>query len=215
MKQLYNQLFDFAIEDEIVDKNPARSFVLNKNITRQINENKRTHIPFSEVEMNLLWHNMFTNQTIDMLIVQCYTGWRPTELCELKTENINLAEGIMIGGIKTKAGKNRIVPIHNRIMEIIKYYYNPDSTYLFTQKGKKISYDYYRDHFNIIMQYLNFNSNHKPHDGRVQFVTSAKKYDLNEYAIKYIVGHNISDITEKVYTRRSIEWLKSEINKIP
>lgn len=215
MKQLYNQLFDFAIEDDIIDKNPARSFVLNKNIKRQINENKRTHIPFSDIEMNILWQYRLKNQTVDMILVQCYSGWRPTEICELKTENIDFKTGIMIGGIKTRAGKNRIVPIHGKILEIIEHYYDPNKTYLFNNKGKHISYDLYREHFMIIMQGFKFNINHKPHDGRVHFVTSAKKYDMNEYAIKYIVGHNISDLTERIYTRRSIEWLKTEIQKIP
>lgn len=42
----------------------------------------------------------------------------------------------------------------------------------------------------------------------------AKKYNVDEYAIKYIVGHSISDITEKVYTERKSDWLKSEIEKI-
>lgn len=46
------------------------------------------------------------------------------------------------------------------------------------------------------------------------FVTMAKKYSVDEYAIKYIVGHAINDITEKVYTKREIEWLKTEIEKI-
>lgn len=46
------------------------------------------------------------------------------------------------------------------------------------------------------------------------FVTMAKKYGVDEYAIKYMVGHKISDITEKVYTQREFEWLKDEIEKI-
>ena len=41
-----------------------------------------------------------------------------------------------------------------------------------------------------------------------------KKSNVDEYAIKYIVGHHISDITEKVYTQRSRDWLKNEIEKI-
>ena len=45
-------------------------------------------------------------------------------------------------------------------------------------------------------------------DGRKHFVTAAKKYGVDEYAIKYIVGHKISDITEKVYTDREFVWLK-------
>lgn len=48
----------------------------------------------------------------------------------------------------------------------------------------------------------------------MHFVTMAKKYGVDEYAIKYIVGHVINDITEKVYTKREIEWLKTEIEKI-
>ena len=32
--------------------------------------------------------------------------------------------------------------------------------------------------------------------------------------IKYMVGHKISDITEKVYTAREFEWLRTEIEKI-
>lgn len=55
---------------------------------------------------------------------------------------------------------------------------------------------------------------HRPHDGRKHFVTMAKKYGVDEYAIKYMVGHKISDITEKVYTQREFEWLKDEIEKI-
>lgn len=42
----------------------------------------------------------------------------------------------------------------------------------------------------------------------------AKKAEVDQYAIKYIVGHKIDDITERVYTQREPEWLKSEIEKI-
>lgn len=49
---------------------------------------------------------------------------------------------------------------------------------------------------------------------RKTFVTLAKKYNLDEYAIKRIVGHTITDITEEVYTDRDFEWLKEEMQKI-
>lgn len=56
---------------------------------------------------------------------------------------------------------------------------------------------------------------HRPHDGRVQFTTMAKEYNMDEYAIKYIIGHQIRDLTERVYTKRNLEWLRNEISKIP
>lgn len=37
---------------------------------------------------------------------------------------------------------------------------------------------------------------------------------MNDFIIKQIVGHTTEDITERVYTHRSIESLKDEIEKI-
>ena len=56
--------------------------------------------------------------------------------------------------------------------------------------------------------------NHKPHDTRHTFITLAKKAGMNEYILKLIVGHAIQDITEKVYTHRTMEELQAEIEKI-
>lgn len=49
---------------------------------------------------------------------------------------------------------------------------------------------------------------------RKHFVTMAKKAEVDQYAIKYIVGYKIDDITERVYAQREPEWLKNEIKKI-
>ena len=67
----------------------------------------------------------------------------------------------------------------------------------------------------MVRDELKLNLEHRPHDGRKHFVTMAKKAGVDEYAIKYMVGHKISGITEKVYTQREFEWLKEEIEKIP
>ena len=56
--------------------------------------------------------------------------------------------------------------------------------------------------------------NHKPHDTRHTFITLAKEANMNDFIIKQIVGHTTEDITERVYTHRSIESLKDEIEKI-
>lgn len=61
---------------------------------------------------------------------------------------------------------------------------------------------------------LKLNPEHKPRDGRKQFITMAKNKGVDEFAIKRIVGHAIQDITENVYTVRDVEWLKQEIEKV-
>lgn len=78
----------------------------------------------------------------------------------------------------------------------------------------QLTYPRYQKAFEAIVTALNLNPEHRPHDGRTHFVTTAKRYGVDEYAIKYMVGHKISDITEKIYTKREFEWLKTEIEKI-
>ena len=68
--------------------------------------------------------------------------------------------------------------------------------------------------FNTIKKDLMLDPDHRPHDPRMHFVTMAKRYGVDEYAIKKIIGHQINDLTEKVYTKRDPEWLKKEIEKI-
>ena len=55
---------------------------------------------------------------------------------------------------------------------------------------------------------------HRPHDTRHTFITLAKDAGMDEYIIKLIVGHSIEDVTEKVYTHRTMEQLHTEIEKI-
>lgn len=78
----------------------------------------------------------------------------------------------------------------------------------------KFTYDKYRHRLILSKRVLHLNEDRRPHDGRTRFVTSAKKYKVDEYAIKYMVGHAITDITEKVYTKRETKWLQEEIEKI-
>ena len=40
-----------------------------------------------------------------------------------------------------------------------------------------------------------------------------QKYSVDEFAIKYIVGHTINDVAERVYTTLDFSWMKAEICK--
>lgn len=160
------------------------------------------------------------------MLIQCYSGWRPQELGLLELKDVDLENWTFRGGMKTDAGENRVVPIHSRIQDLVLRKYQEaealGSPYLLNwtdpnnrnKKNIKLTYARYQKAFERIRDDLKLNSNHRPHDGRTHFVTIAKRYGVDEYAIKYMVGHKISDITEKVYTRREFAWLREEIEKI-
>ena len=222
IKYIFNHIYSYAIEARIVDHNYAKDFSLDKKIFIQKNSEHKNKIPFTQEEMDKLWKSIEFIPFADMIIYACYSGWRPRELCELKISNINIEENYIIGGIKTSAGKNRIVPIHPKVKNIIKKYYDNaikyNSEFLFNdiekKKGIGLSYDQYLSRFNKVMNMLNFRKEITPHYTRHTFITKAKYYGVNEYILKLIVGHEIGDLTEHVYTHREIDELMKEISKI-
>ena len=213
IKTLWNHMFDYAIEYEIVDRNYSRMFSIDEKRTTQ-----KLHMVFTEEEMSLLWSNK-CDPLASMILIQCFMGWRPRELCEIKIEDVNFVENTITGGVKTDAGKKRRVYVLPAIKEMVEEWYNKalsiNSQYLFTtESGNRFDYFAYRYRFTRTLKHLGINSEHRPHDPRKHFITMAKKAKVDEYVIKKIVGHDISDITEKIYTDRDAEWLKHEMLKI-
>ena len=221
IKSMFNLMLDYALEYELVDKNYARTFNVSDDVLQEKEDTKRGHIPFTNEEITLLWENI-DMPYVDVILFQCYSGWRPQEIGLLRLENVDLEKGIMIGGMKTEAGTNRIVPIHEKIKDIVEKKYKEaeelGSEYLFnctdSRTGTALTYDKYAKRFIKVRDILHLNPQHRAHDPRMHFITMAKKYDMDEYALKYIVGHAIDDITEKVYTKRETDWLIREIAKI-
>jgi integrase len=224
IKSLFNLLLDYAVEQEIVTENYSRKFAVSRNLRQEMKESTTSHKNFTDEEMTVLWDHVDSTKYVDLLLIQCYSGWRPQELGLIKMKDTDIENWMFSGGMKTDAGKNRVVPIHSRIRPLVQRYYEKaleyNSEYLFNVEGLAdksdvfLSYEKYKRCFHKTIDELGLKKDHRPHDGRVQFVTMAKKYGVDEYAIKYMVGHYISDLTEKVYTRRDSEWLASEIEKI-
>lgn len=220
IKSMFNLMFDWAYAREIVDRNYARAFELDKETKiKQVRE-KRKNTIFSKEEIDLLWKNVDKIAFVDMVLCGIYSGWRPQELAILKIKDIDLELQVMYGGMKTDAGKDRCVPIHPLIQPLIAKRYAEakelGSNYLFNdingQQGIYMTYDKYRGRFNKVVERLQMD--HHPHETRHTFITKAKRVRMEEYILKRIVGHAINDNTEKTYTHREIEELKAEMRKI-
>ena len=215
VKVMLSQMFKYAIENDWADKNYAKDVSLFKAEPKRIVK----HRAFTDDELNIMWDNMNV-PNVDMLLIQCYMGWRPAELMGIEMSKIDLSNRVVTGGVKTAAGINRAVPIHSLIYPLIEARYNKamerGSTFLFssTKTGQQMSYSKYLSIFKEVLSSCGLNESHRPHDPRKTFVTIAKKYNVDEYALKLIVGHYIADITERVYCERDITWLRTEIEKI-
>lgn len=218
IKSLFNMLYRYCLAHDIVDKDYASVMFVNGSPIKR--ERAKEVVPFTVGEIIELWSSKDLIPFTDMILIGIYSGWRPQELSILKIDDIDLEAGTMKGGLKTDAGKNRIVPIHPDIRPLIENRMQEATTlqseYLFNdpngQQGTHMTYDKYRKRFQKVMDRLKMN--HRPHETRHAFITKAKESNVDEYILKLIVGHAIEDITEKVYTHRTIEQLKAEMNKI-
>ena len=210
LKMVLNMMYDYAVMLEIVDRNYARQLKLNIKT-----EKDNPHMIYTEEEMEVLWKNK-DDDLVKSILIECYMGWRPNELLAIKLSDIDEIEQTIIGGSKTDAGRDRVVPIHKKIRPFV---FDLIKRSKETSNSGKLffmwpSYFSYYKKYKRLMTELHFSDSHRPHDARKTFVTMAKKKGLDDFAIKRLVGHAIQDITESVYTERDLEWLRAEIEKL-
>ena len=135
IKNLFRHLSMFAIELDITYRSYAEMLTIEP-------APESTKQPFTHEEIQKVWA-FADDPWADSVLVFLYTGFRISELLGLKTADIDLKEGTMKGGVKTRAGKNRVVPIHSKILSIVaKRVKDGDGgEYLFGNRGKRISTD--------------------------------------------------------------------------
>ena len=110
------------------------------------------------------------------------------------------------GGVKTKAGKDRIVPIHSGIRQIV--------TELVKAKAfpKKPSFGM---EMRAYLPTIGIMDDHTPHDCRHTFSMLCEKYGVPESDRKRLLGHSFgNDITNRIYGHRTVEDLRASIEKI-
>lgn len=125
IKQLCSQLCKYAAQNDIIDKNYASFIVLPKEV-------KKERRIFTGEEREKLWKHS-DDKSVQIILFMIYTGFRIGEVFTILKENVHLDEGYIIGGIKTEAGKDRIVPLPPQISEIksfVESWYNESCTQL-------------------------------------------------------------------------------------
>lgn len=210
MKHTLELIFEYAIRFDFVKRDYSQDVRYYGT-----NNKKNDRKPFTHEEIALLFEdNSFESKIV---LIYIYTGMRPIELMLLSNDSINLDDYYIIGGVKTDAGRERIIPIHNAIYGYIKELavQSKNKKYiLFEDNTRKYATQCYRDEiFKPLMQKLKLD--HEPYDTRYTFATIAKESGMNEFARKKIFGHSDNDLTDRVYTHVSIEYLHQEMNKIP
>ena len=184
-KSLLSLMNEWALKHDVISRNYIQ-YIRTAKAKTMI---EREVITMDEVKL-------IENEVLrDFVMIGIYTGLRPSEILNIKADKV---DGFMLHdvGIKNKTSKERRVPIHPAIKDIIAKYPNG-----FNRATRTINTD-----FHMI--------GHRPHDVRHTFATRAFECNLNPVMVKIIMGHALRDITLGTYTHITDQMLYDEMCKL-
>ena len=203
IKNLWWHLDRFAFELNIIDK-------MYSQLTTVEPTPETSRTPFTQKQIDKLWklEEKDPDPWIESVLIYIYTGFRLTELLELPMNKVNLKDWTITAGIKTRNGKDRVVPIHERIRPFFQK--KEADPYVFTLNGRCISKNGYYDRWNEVMKKIGAPEK-TPHEARHTFETLLDNAGGNRKCIDLLMGHKSKDTGNRVYNHKTLDQLRETI----
>jgi integrase len=174
---------------------------------------------FTEEEFQVFHNATGKDWYKDILKFAVLTGMRRGEITNLRWKNIDLDKRIIhvvsSPTFKTKAGKKRIVPIHNKLVPILRIRLNHDpEKFVFTHCGRKVKESYVTHRFSDYktMSGIQKNGLHF-HSLRHTFASWLVKEGVSIYEVQRLLGHSNIAVTE-IYSHLQPCQLHNAVNKL-
>lgn len=202
MKALGTSLWRYAMEHDIIDKNYAEYIYIKK-------EESEEKLAFTKEQLARLWEAAETVNGIKYILTLCYTGMRLGEMLGALTANYHPEEGYFITGIKTEAGKDRVITISPKIKPFFESF--GKGKYLFTDISAKRFRDniFYPALQAVGIDVLKPDGSHlyTPHCCRHTFASLMKDINAPATDKQKLIGHSTFQMTAH-YTHTDLESLK-------
>lgn len=208
MKALLTQLYDYAMQNDIVHKNYATFLMLPKH-------EKTAKDCFTEQELQQIESAVGSVPHADSILLMCYTGFRIAEFLELRPEDYDPANHTLTGGKKTEAGRNRIVPVHKRVQHILdEKLAMGGETIICNEEGKPYTPDSFRRRFYFPALKKIGIRRLTPHATRHTFATRLSAAGARAEDIQALAGHEDYEMTANTYIHQDIATLRRAIEKM-
>lgn len=187
---MFKRIFEWAMKNDIVNKNYAD--LIKAGEVPYVEGTKRPSKKFTNKTILSVWEDFRNGVKYSAeVLLMLYSGIRVGEIQTL----VRHSDDHFRGGIKTEKSKDRVIPIHPDVKEVLPF----------------VNFNASED---AIYRYLKHRYDHKAHDTRHTFVSymrKNKKHD--ELLLKEIVGHENGDVTN-IYTHFDEEDIIAEIKKL-
>ena len=203
LKQLFSQMSQWAMREDITTKNYATFVTLEGEETKDKNIFTDTDIAKLKAD---------NSETAQIVLLLIYTGARITEL--FTAEKTNCFDEYFIGGIKTEAGKNRIIYVPEVAREYYKYFVQSSKeTLLDGYSGNKNVNNFRGRDFDELMEKLSIEGK-TPHSARHTFTSQAVKNKVQPEVLQQLLGHAKYSTTVDNYSHINKDSILAEAQKI-
>jgi len=208
IKTLATLLYGYALQNDIVNKNYGEYIRLPK-------EEKKKKDIFTDLEIKEMFNQVNLIPWLDTILIMIYTGMRISELLSLTRFNVDINKGVIVGGVKTDCGKDRVIPINKKILPYVQRWYDEKGESLICRKdGNPIPTKYYREKYYYSALKQAGIRQLKPHACRHTFASLMAQAKVDPLYIQRIIGHADYAFTANEYTHPEIKVLEKAINKI-
>lgn len=212
LKCLLTNMYTFAMKEDIVNKNYATFIELPEK--EEVNSTR-----FTDIQLEIIRQNVGKVPYMDYIYAMCYLNFRVTEFLQLTADDYMVTDTkipILKGGIKSAAGKNRIIPIHPKVQDIVKNCINKGGKTIFCREnGEPINKDYYLKYcFRPAMQAIGFDNSFTPHSCRRTFSTRMSAAGARQEDIIALMGHTDYSVDVEHYIIQEIDTLYSAVKRM-
>ena len=201
-KQLATQMSQWGIRQELITTNFASFIKLPENV-------KKEKEIFSKEDIQKLESD--GSQAAKLTLMMVYTGMRIGELFGLRTENVH--ETYVIGGEKTEAGRNRIIPIRSEGRKYFAEFKQRAKGDLLISgyDGQKLIANFRNRAFYPLLERLGI-SKKTPHATRHTFASWAVANNIKPELLQKMLGHADYSTTANIYEHFDIDQLVNAID---
>ena len=201
-KQLATQMSQWGIRQELITTNFASFIKLPENV-------KKEKEIFSKEDIQKLEAD--GSQAAKLALMMVYTGMRIGELFGLRTENVH--ETYVIGGEKTEAGRNRIIPIRSEGRKYFAEFKERAKGELLISgyAGQKVIANFRKRDYYPLLERLGI-SKKTPHTARHTFASWAVANNIKPELLQKMLGHADYSTTANIYEHFDIDQLVNAID---
>ena len=207
IKQLASQLCQWALQNDIINKNYALFVEINA-----ANSVPREPFTISELQQISEYYNATGDLTAGVILLLCHTGLRMDELLSMKkTDYYN---GCLHGGSKTEKGQNRSVPVPDVMLPVLERILTAPGEYLISNtKGERTDPKNWRTRqYYKALKDVGFPEElikrRTPHSCRHTYATMCARAKMDDKALQDILGHEDISTTKNIYAHTDEEYLK-------